>query len=357
MTRTTYGDNLVVTDRGGVVENTHEIHAAVTDADGRLLFYVGNPHRITLIRSAAKPMQALAVVETGGADQSSFDSVDLALMCASHSSEERHVQRARQMLVKVGATEDDLRCGGQPSITPQVTEGWWRDGVTPTAVYNCCSGKHAGMLAGAKALGAPLTDYHLHDHPIQQRVKRAVEEVARLPPSEIIWGIDGCNMPAPAYPLISLSHSYALFAKASSDLGRDAATTERERWMGRIYDAMARHPEQVGGDGRFCTMLMEAFEGRLIGKLGADACYAIGVKESEETRRLGARGALGLAVKVGDGNYSILYAVLAHLLEQLRIGSSGEREALKAFHELKMVNSVGVQTGTVNFQYKLHSVL
>jgi L-asparaginase II len=119
--------------------------------------------------------------------------------------------------------------------------------------------------------------------------------------------------------------------------------------MGRIFNAMAQHPEQVGGDGRFCTILMEAFKGQLFGKVGADACYAIGVKESEATRRLGAKGALGLAVKV--------YAVVPHLLEQLNIGSPGEREALHTFHDLKMLNSMGVETGTVGFHYKLHSAL
>ena len=55
----------VVTYRGEVVENRHQVHAAITDATGKLLYAVGDPTRITLARSAAKPAQALAVLETG----------------------------------------------------------------------------------------------------------------------------------------------------------------------------------------------------------------------------------------------------------------------------------------------------
>ena len=51
---------LVTTDRGGIVENTHLVHAAVVDSTGRLLLSFGNPHRVVLLRSAAKPAQALA---------------------------------------------------------------------------------------------------------------------------------------------------------------------------------------------------------------------------------------------------------------------------------------------------------
>lgn len=354
MTRAITSDNLVITDRGGVVENTHEVHAAVVDETGQLLFYVGNPHRVTLIRSAAKPMQALAVAETGGFTQAGFDDEDLALMCASHSSEERHIQRAQRMLSKAKAEESDLRCGGHPSITPSITQGWWRDGVTPTGVFNNCSGKHAGILAGSIAVGASFSDYHLPSHPIQHRVKEVVEAVAGLSSSDVKWGIDGCNMPAPAYPLTSLGKSYALFAKASKDLASEAPIGSREQWMAQIFNAMAQYPEMVGGDGRFCTILMNEFKGELVGKLGADACYAIGIKESENTRRLGAKGAMGLAIKIGDGNYDILYAVCSHLLEQLNIGTADQRKGMDKFHDLKMINSMGIVTGRVSFQYNLH---
>lgn len=81
--------------RGDLVENTHAAHVAVVDAEGRVIYAFGDPSRLTLARSAAKPAQALAVLETGALDRFGFDDADLALMCASHNSEPRHRTHAR----------------------------------------------------------------------------------------------------------------------------------------------------------------------------------------------------------------------------------------------------------------------
>lgn len=78
--------------RGEVIENRHSAHVAIVDANGRLLHSFGDPHRVTLPRSAAKPAQALAVIETGALERFGFTEEDLALMCASHSSEPRHIE-------------------------------------------------------------------------------------------------------------------------------------------------------------------------------------------------------------------------------------------------------------------------
>ena len=354
MVKAVQNDNLVVTTRGGVIENTHQVHAAVVDASGNLLFHVGNPSRVTLIRSAAKPAQALAVLETGAPDSFGFEDKDIALMCASHNAEERHIERARGMLKKIQCEEGDLRCGGHPSIIPSVTEQWQRNGVTPTRVYNNCSGKHAGMMAGAKAIDAPVLDYHLHDHPMQERVKRVVEEVAGLGEDEVKWGTDGCNMPAPAYPLRLLAKTYANFAHAADDVEK-GNVGQRTRNMARVFTAMASYPEQVGGDARFCTVLMELFKGQLIGKLGADGCYGIGIRESEETRKLGAEGALGISVKIGDGDRTILYAAVSEILERLKIGGQDVRDGLMRFHRLELKNTMDVVTGEVAFPFEMHA--
>lgn len=349
-------DNFVFTDRGGVIENTHEVHAAVVDSTGKLLFYVGNPRRVTLLRSAAKPVQALAVVETGAFEQYGFDDADLALMCASHSSEEQHVERARAMLRKVKAEEHNLKCGGHPSINPDIQREWIQTKFTPTRVYSNCSGKHAGTIAAAKAIDAPIEDYHLPDHPIQLRIKATVEEVAGLKPSEIKWGVDGCNMPAPAFSLDYLAKTFALFARAADEMDQpkgQQAFDKRTEWMARIYHSMVRYPELVGGVDRFDTVLMSAYGGQLIGKVGADACYGIGIKASEDTRRLGAKGPIGIAAKISDGNLDILFTALAEILEQLQIGTVETRAALNSFHHVKLTNTMGVVTGHISCPFKV----
>ncbi|MEF3132366.1 asparaginase [Rhizobium sp. 268] len=348
----TSSEDFVVADRGGIVENSHRVHAAVVDATGRLLYALGNPARITLARSAAKPVQALAILETEGVERFGFDDADIALMCASHSSEERHIARTRAMLSKIKAEEADLRCGGHPSLSETVNRSWIKEDFVPTGVCSNCSGKHVGMLAGARAIGAGMEGYHLPDHPMQGMVKRTVAELCDLDVRDVEWGIDGCNLPTPAFPLDRLARIYAKLASADGDRSGEGLSA-RGAALARIFHAMVRYPDMVAGEGRYCTLLMRAFNGALIGKLGADASYAIGVRASDATRRLGTDGALGISVKIEDGNLEILYAVVTELLERLGIGSADIRSQLAPFHHPQRVNTMGVTTGGVSFPFKM----
>jgi L-asparaginase II len=166
MTGRAAGPIAATTYRGDAVENSHIAHVAVVDAQGRLLYAFGDPARMTLARSAAKPAQALAVLETGALERFGFEDADLALMCGSHNSEERHIERTRQMLAKAQASEADMRCGGHPPLSDAVYRSWIKRDFTPTAVCSNCSGKHAGMLAAAQAIGVAKADYHLPGHPL-----------------------------------------------------------------------------------------------------------------------------------------------------------------------------------------------
>lgn len=177
-----YLHDCVVTDRSGIIENRYQVHAAVVDATGKLLFSAGDPRRIILARSAAKPAQALAILETGESAESGFVEADLALMCASHTSEEHLLNRTSAMLAKVGLREEDVRCGCHAAISEQVNRSWIRNDFTPGGACNNCSGKHCGMLADAKVLGAPVKDYHMPRYPIHVKVKHLVEDLQVLEP-------------------------------------------------------------------------------------------------------------------------------------------------------------------------------
>ncbi|KVU52375.1 asparaginase [Burkholderia cepacia] len=344
----------VVTYRGKAIENTHVADVAVVDARGRLLARFGNPFRMTLARSAAKPAQALSVIETGAPERFGFDDADIALMCASHSSEDRHIERTRAMLAKVAAHESDLRCGGHPPLSDAVYRAWIKRDYTPTGVCSNCSGKHVGMLAGAQAIGAAIADYHLPEHPMQVRVKQVMADACGLREDEVGWAIDGCNLPTPAFPLDRLARLYASLADGADtvEAGGDAIS-DRVRALARIHRAMTAYPELVAGDGRYCTVLMKAFDGQVVGKLGADACYGIGVRASARTRQLGADGALGISVKIEDGNLDVLYMVVSELLERLQIGTAEQRAQLAAFHRPPMRNTQGVEIGHATFPFEL----
>jgi L-asparaginase II len=340
--------------RGDVIETTHTAHIAVVDAEGRLLYAFGDPHRMTLVRSAAKPAQALAVIETGALERFGFDDADLALMCASHSSEDRHIERARAMLAKLSATEADLRCGGHAPLSDAVYKAWIKRDFTPGPVCSNCSGKHAGMLAGAHSIGAALADYHLPSHPLQQHVKRVVAQACDLPEADVEWAIDGCNLPTPAFALDRLARLFVKLADAQ-DLSNHQ-TESRTQALAHIYRAMTTYPELVAGEGRFCTTLMRAFEGALVGKVGAAGSYAIGVRASGATARHTGGPALGISVKVEDGDLTALYATVVEVLRQLGIGTAEQIAQLSKFDAPRIVNTMGIETGYVAPQFELQRV-
>jgi L-asparaginase II len=340
-----------VSYRGDSVENRHIAHIAVVNATGRLLYAFGDAERVTLARSAAKPAQAAAIVATGALERYGFDEADLALMCASHSSETRHIEHTRRMLSKLGADESALRCGGHPSLSDTVQRDWIRHDFVPTPVCSNCSGKHVGMLAGARLLSADSAEYHEAQNPMQQHVRRIVAELCELAPEQVEWGIDGCNLPTPAFPLDRLARLYAKLADAADAV--DAGHDRPDAALASIYHAMTRHPELVAGEGRYCTALMRAYDGALVGKLGADGCYGIGVRASARTRALGADGALGIAVKIEDGRIDVLYSVVSEVLARLDIGSAAQRAGLAAFHRPPLLNTRGVEIGHRSFPFEL----
>ncbi|RAO69363.1 uncharacterized protein BHQ10_005375 [Talaromyces amestolkiae] len=348
-------DDFIVTYRGDIVENRHQVHAAIVDANGNMLYTVGDPSRVTLIRSAAKPAQALAIMETGASEHFSFNDADLALMCASHNSEERHVSQARSMIAKVDAKETDLRCGGHVALSDAVNRAWIKADYTPTGICNNCSGKHVGMIAGAKCLGADVSDYHLSENPMQLLVKRVVEDLTKLKEDEVKWGIDGCNLPAPAIPLYALAQMFGTLA-AAVDSDEGSISQERSQNLARIFHAMTQHPELVGGEGRFCTRLMTAFQGSLVGKLGAEGCYGMGIRVAEQTKNLGTDTALGIAIKIEDGNIQILYTALMEILEQIGVGTPEIRRELADFHHPKLLNTAGVEIGHFDCAFKVRAV-
>jgi len=137
---------LAVATRGPAVESIHYGSVAVVDRSGRLLYSAGEPHALTFTRSALKPVQALPFVAAGGVPKFGYSNAQVALLCASHSGEPRHVEAVADMLAKSGSSAADLQCG---THAPGFYEA--RGDVPPPPPYSPlahnCSGKHAGMLA------------------------------------------------------------------------------------------------------------------------------------------------------------------------------------------------------------------
>lgn len=319
-------DDVVRVYRGEWLESTHRIHAAVVETSGKLLWHLGDPFRPTFARSAMKPVQALPVVTTGAAERFGFEAADLALCCASHNGEEQHRQRVASMLERAGLTEESLECGIHPPRDRETYHDLIRKGEPLTPIFSNCSGKHTGMVATAVHLGEDPAGYSHPEHPVQQRILKEVATFTGVPEEKIMYGVDGCGVPAHRLTLDRLASIYAQLATPST-----VENPDRRRAVEQITEAMVCHPEMVGGQGRYCTDLMQAFNGRLVGKLGAEAVYCISDREQ----------GLGIAVKVEDGAERALYEAVNEVLRQLGIGKeTGELDRLSGYTrpEVKCMN-------------------
>ena len=115
--------------RGPLVESRHRGAIAVSDARRHLLLALGDVGQVIYPRSAVKALQALPLVESGAADAFGFGDDELALACASHNGEARHVQTAAAMLESAGLSEADLACGPQPPRREEDMAALQRRGV------------------------------------------------------------------------------------------------------------------------------------------------------------------------------------------------------------------------------------
>lgn len=272
-------------------------------------------------------------------------------MCGSYNAEDVHIAGVRRILAKCGATEGNLVCGGLPSLDAQVNREWIQQRYEPTAVCSNCSAKHAGMLATSKVLTGTFDGYHLQDHPVQQRMRSVMQELCGGE-EEVLWALDGCNAPAPAMSLVDMAGMFAKFAEAADAKSNGVDMSTRERNLARTFEAMTTYPYLIGGKDRFDTLLMQAFKGMAIGKIGADGCYCVGVRASEDTRRISAPGAIGIAVKVEDGNVDVVYAVTVEILRLLGIGTDAQRGAVESWNMKTRKNTAGAVIGGARFDFE-----
>jgi len=220
---------LVEVLRGGLAESRHRGAVAVVDARGATVLALGDVEQPVFPRSAVKPLQALPLIETGAADRYGLDDEELALACASHSGEPRHVEGVARMLAKANFTPSALACGAHWPISQAATFALARDGGAPTALHNNCSGKHAGFLCDACAMGVDYAGYWRPDHPVQQAVHAVLEDLAAANLPEERRAIDGCSVPTWAIPLICLSRAFAKFGTGVGLAPARAAAAARLR--------------------------------------------------------------------------------------------------------------------------------
>jgi L-asparaginase II len=213
----------------------------------------------------------------------------VAVMCASHNGEPRHVAAVRRL----------LRRGAVPASALQNPRDRMHGGRR-SRIHDNCSGKHAGMLAASAHRGWDLATYRSRSHPLQRRVSRAVVDATDV--ERPAFGVDGCGLPVHGVPLRAMATMYARLS-APERIGRLASSVDR------VVRAMAASPFMVGGTHRLDTDVMVAGAGRVLAKEGAEALVCATALDQ----------GLGIAVKVTDGSWRRIGPAFVHVLRDLDV--------------------------------------
>jgi len=292
---------LVEIVRSGFVEGQHHGSVVALDPDGSVAWAAGDVTAPILPRSANKPLQALGMLGLGLELAPEL----LALACSSHSAEQIHLDGVRRILAEAGLAE--MALGNVPDypLAPDVKDAWIRAGGEPTKLAQCCSGKHAAMLATCVARDWQLSGYFESDHPLQLGIQRRFEAVTGEPAQV---AVDGCGAPVLSASLVGLARGYQLLATA----------TDGDAW--RVAEAIRQHPEMVSGTTRDEYRLLRAIPGA-IGKFGAEAVYVVALPDGRV-----------VALKIDDGSDRARPVVMAAALA--RLGIEDEEVAATGRHAL-----------------------
>jgi L-asparaginase II len=277
---------LVEVVRSGLVEDRHRGTAVRADADGAVLWSIGDPDDIIFPRSANKPFQAIGMMRAG----LPLAGAELALAAASHSGEPFQVDGVRALLARAGLEEAALQTPPSLPTDPEEHLAALRAGRAPASILMECSGKHAAMLLTSVVNDWPVDTYLDPNHPLQQAIAETFVSITGAPAEAV--GIDGCGAPLLATTLRRLAVATARVMSAPG--GSDAR---------RLLDAMLAHPEYVSGTRRDELRLMRAVPG-LFAKTGAESVLVAGLPDGS-----------ACAVKIEDGGRRARFVAMHRMLE------------------------------------------
>jgi L-asparaginase II len=302
--------------RGNNVESLHEVTALVVNSKGETIMGFGDTARSIYPRSSIKSIQAINIITSGAAEKFAVTDQELALASASHNGETDHIIGVQQWLGRMGLSEQDLECGAQKQ----------QEGFSP--LFNNCSGKHAGMLASALAMGVSTKGYSKVDHPVQANVRKTIEDFCSASVTNDNIAIDGCSIPTYFLPMQSLALGMARFGDY------ERLPSGYHNACRRIFRAVTEYPYYIAGKDRYCTNMTVELGKRASIKTGAEGVMFASLPDLK----------LGLVVKANDGAVRAAEACTSWLLFEMGVLSA---KGLEKFLPLPLKNWNGIQTGLI----------
>lgn len=319
---------LVISTRAELTESFYRGAYCVVNEQNEIIDQAGDIYTPIFPRSALKLFQVLPLLAAGGKNYFNFTDEEIAVMCASHNAEERHIKVIQSIMAKAQLNEHMLQCGFHPPYRETDSRKFFAEHKKPSPLYNNCSGKHVGFLACCKLKGYSTENYLDINHPLQQEIKQCIAEFAQTSPNQLRVGIDGCSAPNFALTLYQLA---VAFKNLSTPYQIDSRWAEAAM---QVIDSIKAHPIMIAGTERFCTELAQTLGNEVIGKTGAEGVYGITFHQKK----------LGTAIKTDDGKMGPQYFIAYDLIKK-HTGNS--HPLLQKYEKAPITNWSGKVTGYI----------
>jgi len=292
--------------RGGVIESLHLGHLIILNSDGTTYLSKGSPELSFYPRSAVKSLQASAMLKAG----LTVSDEELAIVCASHSGNQIHIDLVSKMLADRGIPLSAMQNASDKPLGEKEKINW--GDKAGTQLTQNCSGKHAGMLITCQQNGWDLGTYLEMGHPLQIAIKNEIELLAGEKVSASTF--DGCGAPLFAISLTGLAKTFSTLVK-SNDLVYK-----------QIVTACTKYPELVAGEGRLTTRMMRAVPG-LFMKEGAEGIQVCALSDGRV-----------IAIKIIDGSWRPVAPIIMEVFK--RWGVLMPDESVKIYGGASVIGEV-----------------
>jgi L-asparaginase II len=292
--------------RGGIVESLHLGHLIVLNSDGTTYLSKGSPELAFYPRSAVKSLQASAMLKAG----LTVSDEELAIICASHSGNQIHIDLVTKMLEKRNIPLSALKNATDKPLGEKEKISW---GDKPgTQLTQNCSGKHAGMLITCQQNDWDLDTYLEMNHPLQIAIKNEIELLAGEKVSASTF--DGCGASLFAISLTGLAKAISTLVKSNEAIYK------------QIVTVCTKYPELVAGEGRLTTRMMRAVPG-LFMKEGAEGIEVCALSDGRV-----------IAIKIIDGSWRPVAPIIMEVFK--RWGVSMPDESVKIYGGSSVIGEV-----------------
>ncbi|MBM3418867.1 MAG: asparaginase [Bacteroidetes bacterium] len=300
------GEVLAKVTRGDLVESLHLGHLIVLNTDGSTYLSKGSPELPIYPRSAIKSLQAAAMLKSG----LKVNADELAIICASHSGSQKHINLVTKMLTSRDISISQLKNAVDKPLGEKEKIAW---GEKPASqLVQNCSGKHAGMVITCQQNGWDMKSYLDLDHPLQVAIKNEIEELSGEKVSAV--SVDGCGAPLFSISLIGLARAISNLVKSRDDPCQ------------KIVSACTKYPELVAGDGRLTTRMMQAVPG-LFMKEGAEGVEVCALSDGRV-----------IAIKIIDGSWRPVAPIIMEIFK--RWGVEIPDESVKIYGGSSLIGEV-----------------